>query len=413
MNEPHNESSVAPAAAYLQRVAEHIAAIRTAVPHLTDMGERMAEPLLAGGNIFTPAIAAYFPNEFCNRAGGLMGVRSLMGGHPDAYTSRNKNNVAWFALPDPRFWKAADDAVLRELLSSDARLFAIGNADELPDKMRRRIAGFTGGAAADEGDYALEAFRPLTSFRPFEQLVRGWVTTGEMITACIRAGKMPIIWMSVWLEGAFARNAAFYDHDNLREPWLIPLFHERRYIPPLSAGYAAGALLDELTRIHARLLAQAGVLARAGQWMAEARRAGRRIHAIAVGHSHPEILELKHAPGYPIQWSGSVSDLNLAVPASIGRGDVAMHLGYSPVDIADVRRILERGVKFIYTSPYGRPAELEDHTNLLWFDLPWRPADATVDIPGYSVRMLPMSSSAHAMAYNAILAEFAERMGWR
>jgi hypothetical protein len=83
------------------------------------------------------------------------------------------------------------------------------------------------------------------------------------------------------------------------------------------------------------------------------------------------------------------------------------------VDVGDVRGILDRGVRFIYSSPYGRPATLGDHENLLWVDLPWRPADATVDVPGYSVRILPMSSSAHTMAYFAIICEMAERLGWR
>ena len=70
-------------------------------------------------------------------------------------------------------------------------------------------------------------------------------------------------------------------------------------------------------------------------------------------------------------------------------------------------------MRFIYTTPYGRPAALKDHKNLLWLDLPWRPADATVDVPGYSVHILPMSSSAHTMAYFALLCELAERMEWR
>jgi hypothetical protein len=79
----------------------------------------------------------------------------------------------------------------------------------------------------------------------------------------------------------------------------------------------------------------------------------------------------------------------------------------------DVQRILDRGVRFIYTSPYGRPAGLKDHENLIWLDLPWRPADATVDVPGYSVRILPMSSSAHTMVYFQLMCEMAERMGWK
>jgi hypothetical protein len=402
---PVSDSS--PAAIYLKQIRRRIDAIRAQIPHFTDLGKRMAKPLLAGGSLFAASIAPYFPSEFCGRAGGLMGVKTSHDGTP------GKRDIAYFALPDPRFWKPGEDDALRELLASSAMLFAVGRPDELPPNLRKRIAGFTGGALSADGGYALESLRPLTSFRAFEHLVRSWITTGEMITACIRSSKMPTIWMSVWLEGALERNASFYDHDNLREPWHVPLFHDRCYIPPLDPGYAASAFLDELSRIHARLLAQGPKLARAGEWMAQAHRAGRGVHAVAVGHCHPQLLNLQQTPNYPIRWGNSMSDLNKAVPAKIGKGDVALHLGYSPVNVDDVRRILRRGVKFIYSSPYGRPAALKDHPNLLWLDLPWRPADATVDIPGYSVRILPTSSSIHSMTYNAILSEFAERMDWR
>jgi hypothetical protein len=249
--------------------------------------------------------------------------------------------------------------------------------------------------------------------RVFDQFVRGWITAGEMIAACTRGGRMPILWMSVWLEGAFTRNACFLPDGNLREPWRAPVFHENTYIPPLAPGYAAAAFLAEAEKIQAALVGQASRLARGGQWMAEARAAGGRIWCVAVGHSYPVALEVPKEVSYPIEWGPSVSDLSQALPEDRGRGVVKIHFGYSPVDVGDVRKILDRGVKFIYSSPYGRPEQLKDHENLLWLDLPWRPADATVDIPGYSVRMLPMSSTAHTMAYFAILSEMAERMGWR
>ena len=48
----------------------------------------------------------------------------------------------------------------------------------------------------------------------------------------------------------------------------------------------------------------------------------------------------------------------------------------------------------------------------MWFDLPWRPGDAEVEVPGYSVRALPGSSSAHSMGYFCLLSELAQQMDW-
>jgi hypothetical protein len=367
----------------------------------------MARPILAGGNLVPAPIAPFWPSEFSGRAGGLMGVK-----WPQWVPERSAD-VAYFAAPDPRRWDPRKDEHLARLVKSRGQLFVIGRSEDLAGLgSAGRFAGFTGGAAPEDGLYGLGSIRPLAPLRPFEQLVRGWAAAGEFVGACTRAGRMPVIWMSVWLEGALVRNASFTPLDNLREPWSTPMFHEDRYVPPLAAGRVAGEFLAFVEMMLSTLQRQLNALAQAGRWLAEASRAGRRLWTVAVGHSYPMILE-RPKEGYPLEWGHSVSDLRKAIPKDLKRGDVALHLGYSPVNVDDVRRICSRGIRFIYTSPYGRPASLKDHEDLLWLELPWRPGDACVDVPGYGVRILPSSSAAHTMAYFAILAEMAERMGWR
>jgi hypothetical protein len=371
------------------------------------MAEAMAKPILAGGDMVPSGVASWWPSEFSGRAGGLMGIRGSQ------WLPQRNKDVAYFALPDPRKWDAAADKTLAALMKTRGQLHVIGRREDLAALgSTDRFAGFTGGPDPDAGLYGMGEFRPFSPLRPFEQIVRGWIVAGEFMTACIRAGKMPIVWMSVWLEGALVRNASFIPLDNLREPWSAPMFHERRYITPLAPGYAAGEFLDFVENLHGILAGQLDRLAQAGQWLAEAHRAGRRIWTVAVGHSYPMILDLPKT-GYPLEWGHSVSDLRKAVPDDLKKGDVAFHLGYSPVDVGDVSKIVGRGLKFIYSSPCGRPATLKDHKNLTWLDLPWRPGDACVDVPGYGARILPSSSSAETMAYFAVLAEMAEAMGWK
>jgi hypothetical protein len=403
-----NSSSVkkTPGLQYLDLVGTKIAAIEKQVPMLAGIGEKMASSLLAGGALFTPPVARFWPSEFGGRAGGLMGLR------PSDYVPESRKDVAYFALP--RKWDDRSKEQLKKVAKSKAQLFAIGRPEDVDGLVpASRFAAFTGGAAPDEGLFGLDEFRPLSPVRKFEQFVRGWLTTGEMIAACTRAGKMPIIWMSVWLEGAFARNATFFKHDNLREPWFTSLFHDAWYVPPLEVGYTSGEFLSLLKKIHGGLIAQSRQLAQAGAWLAEAKKANKRIWTVAVGHSYPEILELAEPKRYPIEWGHSYSDLRKALPADLKKGDTVLHMGYAPVHVSDIKGILARGIRLIHSSPYGRPAELKNHENFIWLDLPWRPADATVDIPGYGVRILPMSSSAHTMAYFAILAEMAVKLGWK
>jgi hypothetical protein len=375
---------------YLKEVESRIQSIRTDLPHLLDMGQKMATRLLAGGEIFVPPVSKWWVSEFSARAGGLMGIN--WGDHSGPYEAKSPHDVAYVTLPSQ--WNDESKAEWKKLTTGPAKIFAIGDPNQVANA--DRVEAFTGlGEASPDAE----------GIRQFEQLVRGWIVTGEMIAACTRAsagGKMPHIWMSVWLEGALVRNASFHQHDNLREPWKLPVFHERIYIPPLPELYAANEFLKELEKIHHLLIQQDPKLTKAREWLADATKNNRHISMVAVGHAYPEILETPEVE-WPVRWCKSVSHVAQAHPKDLGPGDVAIHFGYSPVNVAEVQGLLDRGIKFIYSSPYGRPATLRDHENLLWLDLPWRPGDATVDVPGYSVRILPMSSSAHTMAYFALL----------
>lgn len=411
MSKSPSRPAATPAMTYLQLVRKSLARVRRDVPALSALGEKMAASLLAGGQLHDSPVCPFWPHEFGGRAGGLMGVRH---GEP-----AHKNDVVFFCVPDRRTWDAPNDKYMTQLLESKAQLFVIGREDDVAALgAKGRFAGFTGGAKPEEGLYGYGKYRPLAPVRLFEQFVRAWIATGEMITACIRGGKMPIMWMSVWLEGSLARNSAMASiaHNNLREPWPAPLFHADRFIPPLAPGYAAGEFLTALDRILAVLVGETDRLQQAGEWMAAARQKGKRNWAVLVGHSYPRILDIPmetpEKSEYPIEWGYSYSDLDIALPKDFAKGDTALHLGYAPVNMEAFGKIMKRGIKLIHTTPYGRPAELKDRPNFLWLDLPWRPTDATVDIPGYGVRILPTSSSAQSMAYNAILCSMADKMGW-
>lgn len=422
--DPHDP---APAKTFLTLIRQQLEGIRADVPHLVDMGQAIGDALLAGGTMFIGRVAPFLGSEMGGRAGGMMNLR----GKPE-----NAEDVGLFAMPDPRRWDAANDEALARLVGGKAKLFAVGRREDLPDAAARRVEAFTGGTDPTVGLYAYGDYAPLASTRQFEQFVRAWITFGEAVAACTRGEQMPVLYMSVWLEGGIARNAAFSftDYNNFGEPRdcrpLVPtpVFHHERYVPPLAAGYPAEQFLATTQRFIDVLDRQLDAMAEAGRWIADALQADKRVHVTAVGHSYPRILELPEAETgdrwhrrtpsydksiYPFEWAVSRSDLLKALPDDLGDGDVMLHLGYAPVLKERVDTILARGVKLIHTSPYGRRMDTPEHPNFLWFDLPWRPGDADVDIPGYGARMMPASSTSHSIAYNAILAETAERMGWR
>src|SRR5437764_1300016 len=81
---------------YLSLVGKRIEQIHHDVPQLTAMGSKMAELLLAGGELYAPDVAKFWPSEFGGRAGGFMGIRN------GAKVHESERNVAYFALPHPR-----------------------------------------------------------------------------------------------------------------------------------------------------------------------------------------------------------------------------------------------------------------------------------------------------------------------
>ena len=407
------EGAMSPSRHYLKLVCRQIEGIRRDLPHLIAMGEKMAGYLLDGGNICTPAVNPFWPPEFGGRAGGLMCIKGSVD---------NGKDVAYFALSDPRKSDPAKNEALQKLIKAKAHLFVIGRREDLGALADHpRIEMCTGGGDPEEGFYQYDQFAPLAHVRAFEQIVRGWITTGEMIAACIRAEKMPIIWMSVWLEGSVARNASFAhdEQSNYGEPgeygWSYPLklFHRERFVPPLAPGHVAKEFLAGAELFVDALDKQSAILNKAGQWMADAFSSRKRVWAVATGHSHPQILELPEKHNYPIEWGPPISSIARAIPEDLKKGDVALHLGYGPVHLQNLENLLKRGVNYIHTTPFGKRAGMPERKNFLWFDLPWRPADAWVDVPGYSVRLLPSSSTAHTIAYNAVLCEMAEQLGWK
>jgi len=399
--------SKSPAAEFLELVARRMRAIERDMRALTAMGEAMAEPLLRGGNMYLEPVGRFWGSEFHCRAGGLMGLR-----YPAGERMKSRD-VVYFEVPRARKRHRQDAGRLRRLARSRANLFAIGRAEDVQDVVPpERFAGFTGAAARELGMYRLGPFEPLVSVDLFERIARGWIAAGEMIAACTRAGRMPIVYMSNWFEGSRARNSRFlHCGEFFHVGWACE--GTEIYVPPLAPGYAGGAYLAGLERIRSALVRQLDVLACAGRLLADVARKGRRISASAAGHCLPHALDLPKDADYPIHWLPPISSLRRSIPRAWRKGDASIHFGYGPTHTAEVERVLKRGIRLVQTSPYGRPADLRERSGHVWFDLPWRPGDAEVEVPGYSVRILPASAAAHAMAYGCLLAELAANMGWQ
>lgn len=74
------------------------------------------------------------------------------------------------------------------------------------------------------------------------------------------------------------------------------------------------------------------------------------------------------------------------------------------------RKRQQQGSSFISLVDLPRSASHPSSTNLIRLDLPWRPNDATVNVPGYDLRILPGSSVSQTLALYAMPSEMPEAM---
>ena len=165
--------STTPALAYLELIRQHIDSVRADVPKLTAFGEAMASRF-SGGRLFTPKVGPFWPSEFMNRAGGLMGIEPA-----DAVPDR-EGDVAFIALPDERKWKPAEDAVFQQIVKSPAKIFAIGREADLPAGVdAKRFSGFTGGVRRERRTLHQRKLKPLARCGGSPRLVRAGSRAGK------------------------------------------------------------------------------------------------------------------------------------------------------------------------------------------------------------------------------------------
>ena len=392
-----------PAVRYLDGIAEEVAAARRDLPRLTKLAEQAAGNLLAGGELIAPPVAPWWASELTGRAGGPMRVMR------DA-SKAGKRDVALFALPHPALADLKTAAALQSVLDGSADLYVLGpdsivSTYRTPDGRmiggRRKLACL-GGPPMGAGLFPRQNLPPVAPFRPVAELVRGWVFIGEVVAACTRQGKMPTIWQSIAIPGSRQRNASIKTTSG-PHAGQFPFLHADRRVPPMPPGKAGAAYLDAIARYLRVLRSQADRFARAGQWLADARRSRHRVVAIAQGHSPVLIVGRDNETRVPIKLYAG--DYVKGIVPHAKPGDAVVALCYMAIPVEAVIGTLDKGCRVVIACPYGLPDALKDRPNLLWLDTAWQVGDAAVDVPGYDVKMLPASAVMQMSALYALVAE--------
>lgn len=342
-----------PQESYLLRVAETLELCRGDIGAMTAPADAAAGNLDAGGGLYAGGDSA-FVSEMCGRAGGLMLIRPLHDKLPA------KGDVVLYA-PGPEL--AAPEGVL----ASGALVVVVG------DKMEAEgIVAFSAHAEAYDISPRLAA------------AAQGWVFTAELVAALTRRGRMPVMFESIGMYGAYARMDKYLKQG--------VLYHEHHEVPPIDPGRLGGRYIDVVGAMLRRVeREETDRLSRAAAWAAGARADGHRLAMYSMGHLFPD--EIGKTPIGQVFESAPWNAGFLNEP-TLGQeyapGDVLIHIGYQHPPYRLLEGARTQGANVVYVSVLQHRDYVGDPA-VIWIDPMWSWCDACMPLEGYDIQILPAS----------------------
>lgn len=220
-----------------------------------------------------------------------------------------------------------------------------------------------------------------------------WAFNGELISACVRRGRMPTVYQSIMMPGSEERNNRYLPHR----------IHDDVLPPAVEAGKVAVSYFDSLRTYLSQFREREWEgLERAGEALRAARQAGKRAFACPLGgHLRPTSLGLPHTADGLDALSRYITAADLA--DSLSRGDALYIEGYTDAPGELLAAARDAGAVAILTlaGRQGRPPD-RAVTNIV-LDAQWELGDATVPLAGYDVPLLPPSGFMSAALYWALV----------
>ncbi len=414
---------------YLEFVRESLAGLRTQLPELEVFAAEAASHLAKSEVLIHIRSSGNFSSEMNGRAGGL-GVNTKGGSdesmHPDAifflaYTADDRSNpgrvgnagrikngyTVLFAAPE----------VLRAASRKSKYKFKEDSFSAVIDNQTGKRVSFESGGVT-------------YSTASLLNIVNGWVFTGEMTAALTRLGRMPIFYLSFALDqrNDYIRAGKY---SRVLSPGLkygpMKSFHDdvmisnsevpgegMMVIPPLEPGFMGGRYLDIL---DGYLAAYADTsfsdIQRIVDRAVRVKAAGGTVFFASIGHTFPsEVPSKERSRGamHVISQGWNRDDYTGPGP---GTEDLMIVLGMPTFPAARAAFAAENDIELVMLStekPTDRGPESYDTNRFLWLETPWPMEDGAVEIPGYDIKVLPVTGFMNGVLYYTIKAELEQRL---
>jgi hypothetical protein len=230
-----------------------------------------------------------------------------------------------------------------------------------------------------------------------------WTWTGELVGACTRKGKTPVMFQSVLAPNGRARNKIYWDKSKL------PRWHDDLTVLPQKPGEVGRAYVDAIRReargLRGPVLEE---LAAAAKMMAEAVKAGGSVRMFAIAH-----FTMQEAPaGRLPEWMKPYSPkFKMTDPPEVKAGDVHFELGYYELRAAFVDAVRKAGAKSVVALCHAPVAPLTGPQPDFLIDAQWDYGDAAVMLPGYDIKVFPPSGVLQTMVFWMVTAQTEQELG--
>jgi len=418
------------ASSYLQYVRNSINELSVELPHIIRVADSSAARLVKSEALVHISAQPNFTSELRGRAAGL-GL-STQGG-----SDESKHPDTLFLLGYAPETESRDDRVglASTIINGYTVLFAapeqLGRVSSRgryrfgPEKFDAVIDNLTGKHAP------FEAAGRQVSTSSLLNIVNGWLFVGELTSACTRLGRMPVFYLSFAIDqrnnyeraGKYSRELspglpygsmkAF--HDDVVVGRDAEAAEDKMVVPPLEPGRLAGeyiGLIDAYLADYSgpRLPELEKIVDRA----VEVTHAGGTVFFTAIGHTFPAEVPEKDRLSGAIRVIAQNWDSDDYSGPGPGPADLMIVFGMPTYPASRAEFAREHGLNLVLLSseaPTDRGPEEYETDRYLWLRTPWPLEDGAVEIPGYDIKVLPVSGVMNIALYHAVRLELESRLG--
>lgn len=339
-------------ASFLERTAVALEGSRGDALDFQPLAEEVARRVCAGGKLLAGGNPSLI-SEFSGRAGGLMLTGAL------GETVGANDAVMYFA---------DTEHPLPQGLAGSGAFVVLFGAKATDDRIH--------GVPPRAEEFGLSPTLTMA--------IQGWLFNAELVAACTRLQKMPVIFESIGMPGGMPRITQYQAKGIL--------FHEKCEVPPIAPGDLSG---EYITRVAAMLRRcqreHRADFDRAAMWARQSIANGGEPTMYSMGHIFPDEIA-KTAIGKDFrsaQWEAGISFVT--VPNEVyHRGQVLIYVGYQHPPTSMLSKAKEAGARAVYISVL-KDRDYPTGAGVVWIDPMWPFCDACVPIEGYDIQAFPAS----------------------